>query len=294
MATAGEIRLIFQDELSKHEKRICDMVKLQLEANKVEVIAEAKTAARAETLKILGTFLEACKDEFNKVDARCEQLEKENLAAKCHSMKYNLLINGIDERGATETYQTLTNDVIKMLRDVMEIDAEVLRDLQFKAIHRLGKASRDSTRTVIIVLNKLEYVGVILKNGKKLKDSNYSVRTHLPSELAKYRSKIVDTRKELIAANRDRKIRVTEYHGIPQLQELRGNKWHTIEDYYNQPLLHSFPKFMPLIDLEGMFSGSINDSGRGRGLRGLSGITPLNSTPDSQHSPADNQLTKSK
>ena len=206
MATAGEIRKIFQDELAKQEERIFDKVKIQLEANKVEVIAEAKTAARAETLKILGTFLEACKDEFIKVYTRCEQLEKENLAAKCHSMKYNLLINGIVERGVTETYQTLTNDVIKMLRDVMEIDAEVLRDLQFKAIHRLGKASPDSTRTVIIVLNKLEYVGVILKNGKKLKGSNYSVRTHLPSELAKYRSKIVDSRKDLIAANRDRKI----------------------------------------------------------------------------------------
>ena len=285
MASASEIRKIFQDELTKQEERIFDKVKLQLEANKKEVIAEAKTAAKAETLSILGTFLDACKDEFIKVYTRCEQLEKESLAAKSHSMKYNLLISGIEERGVTETYQTMTNDVIKMLRDVMEIEAGVLRDLQFKAIHRLGKASSESTRTIIIVVNKLEYVGAILKNGKKLKGTAYSVRTHLPTELAKYRSKIVDARKELISADKNRKIRVTEYHGIPQLQELRGNKWHTLEDYYNQPLLHSFPKFMPLIDLQNeMFTGDLNDSGRGRGIRGLSGINPLNSTPDTHNS----------
>ena len=38
---------------------------------------------------------------------------------------------------------------------------------------------------------------------------------------------------------------------------------------------------MPLIDLQNeMFTGDLNDSGRGRGIRGLSGINPLNSTPD--------------
>ena len=265
MATADEIRKIIQEELKSHEERILatvqSSVQSTLDAHKAEVLSEAKEVAKLETMNLLSGFMDVCKEEFHRVYEFCVNLEKDSLAAQCHSMKYNLLVGGIHERGVTETYKSMTEDVIKMFRDQMGVDPAVIKDLQFKAIHRLGRGSNTGHHTIIVVVNKLEYIAEILKHGKKLKDSGYTVRTHLPKVLATYRSHIVETRKEMIAKDRDHKVRVIEVRGIPTLQEKRGARWVTVEDYYNQSNhLVRGPRFNPLSDLENLlFSDAVND-----------------------------------
>ena len=276
MVTANEVREIIREELINSEERVIEKVELsiaaKLDTHKADVLREAKAIAKRESQQILGGFVEAIRGEFSKVFDYYEHLEKDLLAQQCHSMKYDLLVGGIPERGAGETYRNMTEDVIKVFRDTMKVDADIINDLQFKAIHRLGKPTNNRARTIIVVVNKLEYVQGILKNGRNLKDTPFTVRSHLPKVLANYRTQVVELRKTMIAADRTRKVRVVENKGIPALQEKLRGSWKTLQDFYNMPdRLVQAPRFEPLRGLmdtllsvddaaEEMFSDAVANS----------------------------------
>lgn len=254
MVTADEIRTIVREEVQALKEDIRDEVKkqvdLELKKYKVDLLNEAKQEAKQQAKAMFHQQLDAFRDEFLKCYEFTQRQEKDILDMQVHSMKYDLLIGGIAERSEDENYQSITNDVMKFLRDTMKVDVDVLNDLQFKAIHRLGRKSNIRPRNIIVVVNKLQYIAEILKKGKNLKNTNFTVRTHLPKILAEYRTKVLNSRREMISSDASRRVRVVEIKGNPHLQEKRlGGNWETVEHYYAQNNRFIMaPRFTPLND----------------------------------------------
>ena len=166
-----------------------------------------------------------------------DRQEKELLELQTFTRKRNLLVGGIKER-ADETVATLTTDVLNMFANIMKIPEPTVKSMVFTAIHRMGNKEVGKDRVVVLVMVKLHHVDAVLSQGKQLKDTGFTVRSHLPQPLAKYRTAIVNKRKEMLRAEPQRYVRVIEQKGVPVLQtkpNRAARQWTTEESYYDNP-----------------------------------------------------------
>ena len=107
--------------------------------------------------------------------------------------------------------------------------------MTFKAALRLPQRGVDKDkgkpRTCIIVFDNQYHLNEMWRLVRKLGATNYNFRTHLPLELAQFRSELLQYRSKLWL---DKKItaRVCENKGYPYLEEKRGDgTWITTKEY---------------------------------------------------------------
>ena len=108
----------------------------------------------------------------------------------------------------------------------------------FTAIHRMGNRVAGKDRVVVLVMLKLHHVDAVLSQGKQLKNTAFTVRSHLPQPLAKYRTAIINKRKDMLQEDPGRYVRVIEQKGIPVLQtkpNRAARQWTSLESYYDNP-----------------------------------------------------------
>lgn len=243
MVTGDEIRIIIQEEFAKLdiEQKISNIVeekvnekftayKNDLEGN---IVGYVKQSVKDELMQ----FLPMIEQELLRQQSNDAKHEREVLDLQVFTRKRNLIWGGKEE-ATGETVQSLTADALDLFSNVMQVDNAIVSDMVITAIHRLGnKPRRDNKpRNIVLVLTKLHHIDAVLSKGKNLKNTNFTVRSHLPEPLAKYRSDILKKRRDMLTANPNTHVRVVEFKGIPSLQHKlhpTSDTWTTIESYYN-------------------------------------------------------------
>ena len=254
MATLDQMRELMQNEFREIIKEELKILNIDEKVNnavktafaekeadlKAEIKAEIKNEIKSDIRSQVKIQLLRClpliDEQLKRQVMMLQDQHREILDLQIYTRKRNLIVEGIPEKPANveETFSTLVQDVTEIFTD-MEVDGAILDDMKITAIHRLGSRNNSRPRNVVLVFNKNHHVGAVMSKGKNLKNTNYSVRTHLPAPLAQYRATIARKRKDMITADRNRHVRVIEIKGIPHLQEKTGRNWETLEDFYNQP-----------------------------------------------------------
>lgn len=129
-----------------------------------------------------------------------ETLEKRIDELENRSRRGNLIVYGLPEANdeTSESLEKIVNE--KIIRDTLELDP-----IEIERIDRLGRPAPDKTRPVIFKLLDTRQKAVILKQCKKLKDTEYSIREDFSRRIRDIRKKLWDSAKE----NRDKKDKVS-------------------------------------------------------------------------------------
>lgn len=162
------------------------------------------------------------------IDDHIHQLVLERiklLDLEIHHRKYNMLATNLEE-SQTETNSQLIEKFRRVLTDVVKLPNDLVKNITFKAAHRLGRkqAGSDRPRTAIFVFEKLDDITEAWGKIRKLGRSPYNFKTHLPSELSQYRTDRLIERDSL-KKSRGAVIRVAEEKGYPYMDEKINGTW---------------------------------------------------------------------
>lgn len=128
------------------------------------------------------------------------QLEKQVDQLENHSRRSNLIVYGLPERD-NETSDTLEHVVNKeVIQDLLELEP-----IRIERIHRIGRPAPNKIRPVIFKLQDAHDKISILKQGSKLKGSDFSIGED-------FSRRVRDVRRKLWASskpNRDKKEKVS-------------------------------------------------------------------------------------
>lgn len=145
------------------------------------VVVKTKLNCSTETLRREEKHHNSIEQRLNFIDDERKHLEHENahlyedlLRMKSHSMKYNLIFEGIPQ----ETGENTEAVVKKCVKEKLEIDD----DITFQNVHRLGKQpNRDKPRSIIARFTRYEdHERVRNAVPDNLKGTTYSVYQQYP------------------------------------------------------------------------------------------------------------------
>lgn len=179
---ATQLTEIAADIKDIKEKRLSDI------DNKLDIITklEAEVAACHKEIACMNGVIRG-------LEARIDDLEN-------RSRRSNLIVYGVPEpEGETsETLEKAVNEgIINKILD--------LEPVAIERIHRLGRAGPNKTRPVIFKLLDAREKTAILKNGFKLKDTEFSIGEDFSRKLRETRKKLWDSAKK----NRENKDKVS-------------------------------------------------------------------------------------
>ena len=235
MVSAEEIRQIFREEIAN--LNINKLITDKIEEYKNDLEGNIAGFVEKSVKDKLSEFLPLIEIQLRKQQQAIDRQERELLELQIFTRKRNLLIGGIPER-ENESTATLTTDVLNMFQTNMKISEPIVKSMVFTAIHRMGNRVAGKDRVVVLVMLRLHHVDAVLSQGKQLKDTAFTVRSHLPQPLAKYRTAIVNKRKDMLLEDSGRYVRVIEQKGIPVLltkPDRAARQWTTLESYYDNP-----------------------------------------------------------
>ena len=213
-----------------------------VENMKNSIITEI-TALIDEKLEPVNTELNSIRESLNNnhgiLLSRIEALENENLSMKkkhakeqvklldlqIHSMKRNLIVPNIEEDAdpASEDTDKLIFKLKQILKEKVNMPPEKVDSITFTAAHRLGNRNTNRARSTIFVFLMNHHVSETWKYIKKLgRGCKYHFKSHLPKDLADYKS---DLLKERITLRNPEEggdpnfpCRVIEVKGYPQME----------------------------------------------------------------------------
>ena len=171
------------------------------------VVVKSTLNEHTETLRREEEHHNSIEQRLNFIDDERKHLERENehlyedlLRLKSHSMKYNLIFEGIPQ----ETGENTEAVVKKFVKEKLEIDD----DITFQNVHRLGKQpNRDKPRGIIARFSRYEdHERVRNAVPDKLKGTTYSVYQQYPKEIADRRRYLVPKLKQYKRQGRQAKI----------------------------------------------------------------------------------------
>ncbi|KAI5740770.1 hypothetical protein M8J76_006999 [Diaphorina citri] len=131
-------------------------------------------------LDIIGKRLDVVENKVETNTKKVEMYEKEK-------RKRNVLIFGMEQE-ADENYVSLEEKVRNMIREKMEIS---ILSTEIDSIRRFGK-TQNNKRPIIMALTTWKRKMELLTNGKKLKNSGYSIKEDFPPEVQKIRKDLYE------------------------------------------------------------------------------------------------------
>ncbi|CAC5394552.1 unnamed protein product [Mytilus coruscus] len=108
------------------------------------------------------------KDRGENVDFRLRNIEDDVIELKWRSMKTNLIFTGIQFQSDENTEDTLNS----FIKQKLNID----KKSNFVSVHRFGKRGRRGNRPILAKFTTTKDKEIVLKNGFKLKGTNYGVQ----------------------------------------------------------------------------------------------------------------------
>lgn len=143
--------------------------------------------------------VESYQKEVTSMRAHIQVLESRIDELENHSRRTNLIVYGVPEV-EKETGEMLEHAVNnEIIENILE-----LKPVAIERIHRLGRPESNKTRPVIFKLLDTRDKSSILKNGYKLKGTNFSIGEDFSKKIREVRKKLWDSAKP----NRDKKDKV--------------------------------------------------------------------------------------
>lgn len=114
-----------------------------------------------------------------------KRMKETLLDIQCREMRDNLIFSGIkeDKDNSEDTVRHFMTKNLKM-------PPEVVRDITFSRVHRLGRPVDGKTRPIIARFEHYKQKELVKSRGKELKGSSFWLNEHFPAEINDRRKKL--------------------------------------------------------------------------------------------------------
>ena len=123
-----------------------------------------------------------------------KRMKESVLDLQCRQMRDNLIFSGITEDNV-EPEKTVRH----FLSSKLKMSPEIVGDITFSRVHRLGRPEEGKCRPIIARFEHYKHRELVKSKGKELKGSSFWVNEHFPKEINDRRKKLYPIMKE----NRD-------------------------------------------------------------------------------------------
>ena len=107
-----------------------------------------------------------------------KRMKETLLDIQCRGMRDNLLFSGIKEDNDN------SEDTVKhFMTKNLKMPPEVVRDITFSRVHRLGKPVDGKTRQLIARFEHYKQKELVRSRGKELKGTSFWLNEHFPAEI---------------------------------------------------------------------------------------------------------------
>ncbi|CAG2229204.1 unnamed protein product [Mytilus edulis] len=138
------------------------------------------------------------KDHSEKLDSKLRNMEDDAIELKWRSMKTNLIFTGIQFHPEENTEDKLNS----FIKQKLKIDKRV----NFVCVHRFGKRGHRGNRPILAKFVSIKDKEIVLKNGYKLKETQFGVKEQFPKEIEQQRKPLYPVAKQ--ARKGKRKVRM--------------------------------------------------------------------------------------
>ena len=135
------------------------------------------------------------------------EIENKLVDLEDRSRRNNLRINGIKE-GKNETWEECEERVNCFLEEILDMDTS---EIWIERAHRVGEKKTGQERQIVVQFNSYKNKLDILRNCKKLKDTNFSIFDDFSKETARIRK---EKWKEVLKNRKDGKISHLQYKTV--------------------------------------------------------------------------------
>ena len=231
MVALKEVETIIQSELEKMKTSIINKLTAVIN-EKFQVLDENITRVEKKFDESLAALMErvAVLENDNMVLRKIQAKDVvARLDLEIHCRKNNVIIPNIEESADrdSETTEQLITKFKNILKQCLKMNPEYVDSMTFKAAHRLqAKKDARQPRSTIIVFDRSYHAQDTWREIKKLSGKcKYHFKSHLPTELANYKSDLLKDRSEMKENHPELVVRVVEVKGYPQIEIKDNGKW---------------------------------------------------------------------
>lgn len=140
----------------------------------------------------LQTSITTLTQQMQKVSAENKQMKETILDIQTRSMRDNLIFSGIPEISPDNPELQIQN----FMHSQLKLPADVVQNITFHRVHRLGKQQQDKTRPIIAKFEHYQQKELIKSKGKLLKDTHFGMNDQYPREINERRKVLYPILKE--------------------------------------------------------------------------------------------------
>ena len=124
-----------------------------------------------------------------------KRMKETLLDIQCRDMRDNLIFSGISEKKGEEKAEP-EQLVKEFMSKKLNLSPEVVRDITFSRVHRLGRPAEGKSRPIIARFEHYKHKELVKSRGKELKGTSLWLNDHFPVEINDRRKKLFPIMKE--------------------------------------------------------------------------------------------------
>ena len=193
---------------------ILEVLVKEVKSIKKESIANFKLCEKLEE-RVIPEITETLKSTMSTLESKAVDMQG-------HGFRLNLICKGReeeDDESPADTEQLFKS----VLKDSLGI--ETADNILFRAVHRLPKPKSGNGSTqpkpIIAAFIRQQDRDTVLSKAHLLKDTGISLQSHLPKKLNDLRNDLLKQRRQMLAVDPSRKLRVVDKNYTPVMQEKR-------------------------------------------------------------------------
>lgn len=184
--------------------------KFDIELKKLWTFVHDKNKAADERISKVESMTESAQFSVGLAQDKIARLEKEKSDMKdelnylqSQSMRNNLMFSNIPE-DINETNERTEAIVRHFIVDKLKIAHDLVKDMQFERVHRIGQPRADGKiRQIIAKFTLFKDREAVRKERKNLKDTNFFISEQFPKAIVERRKKLLPKLKKAKEENHD-------------------------------------------------------------------------------------------
>lgn len=182
------------DKLEKLEKKVDNF---DSEIKKLWLFVQDNVTKTNDRLSKVEEMVDSTDFSLNNTTDKIVQLQKDNDVLKnelvylqSQSMRNNLLFGGIEE-APTETLDDQENTIRNFLTEKMKIASDIVNDMKFERVHRVGQKRQNKGRDIVVKFNYFKDREMVRRQWKTLAGTQFFVYEQFPKEVNDVRKRLL-------------------------------------------------------------------------------------------------------
>ena len=194
-----EILTSINEKLSSFDARLAlvEVLHREFQALRESLeFSQQQVVSLAAENEVLRESVKSLTEGMAKLSGENKTIKESVLDLQARSMRDNLVFSGIPERAEEDPEATVT----EFLKKHLKLPTDVIKDITFHRVHRLGGRRPDARRPrpIVVKFEHYKQKELVRSRGRELRGTDFSVNDQFPKEILERRRCLFPVRRKFI------------------------------------------------------------------------------------------------